>query len=550
MNRENKSDQHLSRGLQEVRSELAALGRTVVELTQSWQCVAEQLRLQELASELYSEFLDVPGEEVDRKIEYGLKRLVELLGHDRTSLRQYVQEKSQLLVTHWWTAKGVKLPPRALANDDVPYLIQRLRSGRVFAFSTIKDLPDEALVDRRWFETLGQKSALAIPLRAGHAFIGGLTFGSFAGERDWSLPIIRRLELIGKIFANAIAQRELADGAHKSVRQSQIPKNGQEHERVGNPHPPCPRNHRTDIVGHSDRITSILRLAEQVAPTDAPVLIMGETGTGKELLARTIHAMSSRRNRPMLTVNCSALPASLIEGELFGHEKGAYTGACSREVGRFEMANGSTLFLDEIGDLALESQPRLLRAIEDGTFERLGSSRTMRVDVRIIAATNKDLAEEMRAGRFRKDLYFRLNVFPMIVSRLCDRREDIPELVWAFVHEFGEKLGKTVDHVPAYVMKGLQNHSWPGNVRELKNVVEQAMITSTQSTLTVAVPDDVRSHEREAVTLEEIERNHIVKVLASTGGRVKGRGGAAHILGMNASTLFSRMRKLGVKPPQ
>jgi transcriptional regulator with GAF, ATPase, and Fis domain len=313
---------------------------------------------------------------------------------------------------------------------------------------------------------------------------------------------------------------------------------------------PCRNSYKTDIVGHSEAIKKVLRLAEHVAGTDSTVLVMGETGTGKELLARAIHCMSERRNRPMVTVNCSALPSSLIEGELFGHERGAFTGACCKGIGRFEMANGSTLFLDEIGDLAPESQPRLLRVLQDGTFERLGSSRSIKVDVRIIAATNKDLAEQAKAGTFRKDLYYRLNVFPITLPPLRNRCEDIPGLVWAFVHEFGERLGKIVDHIPDNTLKTLQNYPWPGNVRELKNVIEQAMITSTEPTLNVAFPDDFTSQECEGVTLEEIEKNHILKVLESTGGRVKGSGGAARILGMNPSTLFSRMRKLGVKPLQ
>jgi len=547
MTSEDKGGRELAGVLREVQTELAALGGTVRELNLAWRLVTEQLQVQELVSELAADFLNVPTDEVDEKIEHALKRLVELLGHDRTSLRQYVQGSSQLLVTHYWAAKGTRQPPRALAYDEVPYLIRMLRSGKVFAFSTIKELPNEACIDRRWFETLGQKSALAIPLKAGQSFIGGLTFGSFGDERNWSLPIIRRLELVGKIFANTIAWRATEEGLCKERLQARGPRGGPLRDGVDPLRGVCRRNFRTDIVGRSDALQRVLRLAEHVAGTDSPVLIMGETGTGKELLARAIHSMSARRNRPLITVNCSALPASLIEAELFGHEKGAFTGACSKRIGRFEMASGSTLFLDEVGDLALESQPRLLRVLQDGAFEKLGSSRTVHADVRIIAATNKDLAAAAKAGTFRKDLYYRLSVFPITVPSLRDRCEDIPDLVWSFIHEFEEQLGKTVDRLPAKTMTALQNYHWPGNVRELKNAIEQAMIMSTGATLNVAVPDGFEPNELESWTLEEIERNHILKVLTSTGGRVKGPGGAAHLLGINPSTLFSRMRKLGVK---
>jgi transcriptional regulator with GAF, ATPase, and Fis domain len=310
------------------------------------------------------------------------------------------------------------------------------------------------------------------------------------------------------------------------------------------------RNRRKEIVGSSSGIKKVLDLAAQVARTDSTVLIIGETGTGKELLAHAIHNMSPRKNRSMVTVNCSALPSNLIESELFGRERGAFTGACSKEIGRFELAHGSTLFLDEIGDLALEAQPRVLRVIQDGSFERVGSPRTVHVDARIVAATNKDLAEAATAGTFRKDLYYRLNVFPIVLPPLRRRSEDIPELVWSFVKEFEQKMSRRVEQIPWAVMREFQAYHWPGNVRELRNTIERAMLISTGPTLTMTVPGDSesRSTSIETMALEEMEKNHIRQVLATTGGRVKGSGGAAQILRINPSTLFSRMRKLGIRP--
>jgi PAS domain S-box-containing protein len=303
-----------------------------------------------------------------------------------------------------------------------------------------------------------------------------------------------------------------------------------------------------DIVGQSDSMKRVLSEAEQVAETDSTILILGETGTGKELLAHAIHNMSSRKGRPMLTLNCSALPGTLIESELFGREKGAYTGALTKQVGRFELADGSTIFLDEISELPLDLQTKLLRVLEDSTFERLGSSETIKVDIRVIAATNRDLAKDVSQGRFREDLYYRLNVFPVTLPPLRERREDIPLLVWTFVKEYSETMGKTIDSIPRETMESLQRYPWPGNVRELKNVVERAMILSKGFSLHIEVPGVSESaRPRSTMTLEELEKRHITNVLETTGWRVRGKNGAAEILGLKPSTLESRMAKRGIR---
>jgi len=303
------------------------------------------------------------------------------------------------------------------------------------------------------------------------------------------------------------------------------------------------------IVGESSVIKKALHEAEKVANGDTYVLIQGETGTGKELLARAIHNMSPRKGRSMVTVSCAALPPTLIESELFGRERGAYTGAVSRQTGRFEAANGSTLFLDEIGDLPLELQTKLLRVLEDGRFERLGSSETISVDVRVIAATNQDLAELVKERRFRRDLYYRLNVFPIFVPPLRDRREDIPLLVWAFVRELEQSMGKTVTNIPKRTMDLLRDYSWPGNVRELRNVVERAMILATGTMLHIDRFGGSPSSESGRMTLGDVERKHIVQTLEGTGWRVSGKKGAARVLGLKESTLRSRMQKLGIRRP-
>ena len=301
-----------------------------------------------------------------------------------------------------------------------------------------------------------------------------------------------------------------------------------------------------EVIGKSSVIRKVLSQAEQVAPADSSVLISGETGTGKELIAQTIHRLSSRGSRVMVKVNCAALPAALVESELFGREKGAFTGALMRQIGRFEVADGSTIFLDELGELSLEVQAKLLRVLQEGQFERLGSPKTIKVNVRIIGATNRDLREEVRQGRFREDLYYRLNVFPILVPPLRERAEDIPLLVWTFLEEFSSRMGRKITRVPRKTMEMFQRHAWPGNIRELRNVIEHGTIITTGDTLRVPMFEQAAPEAMPPQTLADSEREHIIKGLEKTAWRIKGPKGAATLLGLNPSTLYGRMRKLGI----
>jgi len=302
-----------------------------------------------------------------------------------------------------------------------------------------------------------------------------------------------------------------------------------------------------ELVARSAALARVVKSIEQVAPTDSTVLVTGETGTGKELVARAIHTRSTRKDKMLVKVNCAAISAGLIESELFGHERGAFTGAVARKLGRFELAHEGTLFLDEIGELPLDLQPKLLRVLQEGEFERVGGSRTFKVDARVIAATNRDLEAACRQGRFRPDLFYRLNVFPIALPPLRERKEDIPALVGCFVQKYGARLGKRIERVPDRVMATLTAYAWPGNVRELEHVIERAVIVSDSAQL--AVPDWPPRRPGTAApvaTLEQAERAHILDVLQGTGWRVSGENGAAQLLGLPATTLESRMKKLGI----
>jgi formate hydrogenlyase transcriptional activator len=305
-----------------------------------------------------------------------------------------------------------------------------------------------------------------------------------------------------------------------------------------------------EVVGRSGVLRSVLRQVEIVAPTDSGVLIRGETGTGKELIARAIHKLSARRDRPFVKLNCAAIPSGLLESELFGHEKGAFTGAIMRKAGRFEVADKGTLFLDEVGDIPLEVQSKLLRVLQEHEFERLGSTRTQQVDVRIVAATHRNLRQMVEDGGFRSDLFYRLDVFPLTIPALRDRREDIPLLVRHYVDKYSRRMKRGIEMIPTQAMEMMMNYSWPGNVRELQNFIERAVILSPGTTLRVPLAELKQAEDRTPTaklsTLEEVERDYVLRAIRESNWVIGGPNGAAARLGMKRTTLAYRIRKLNI----
>lgn len=306
------------------------------------------------------------------------------------------------------------------------------------------------------------------------------------------------------------------------------------------------------VIGKSKKFRQVLKMVESVSPSDTTVLIMGETGTGKELLARSIHGLSNRSDKPLIKVNCAALPANLMESELFGHVKGAFTGALNQQKGRFELADKGTIFLDEIGELPMEFQTKLLRVLQEQEINRVGDGKTFKIDVRVIAATNKDLAKEVQKNNFRQDLYYRLNVFPIISPPLRKRKKDIPDLIQYFLEHYNRKLGKNVEIIHKTTLDRLLSYHWPGNIRELENILERAVVLATGKTLEIdnlIETEQSPSNFKQYLTLKQVEKDYIIKILQQTGWRVSGKSGAAKLLDINPKTLESKLKKLDIKRP-
>ena len=491
---------------------------------------------------LSSRFARLSAGDIGPAILDALEEVAQVLGVDASALAEFADGRGVSAVHVW--------PPSASADDmrPAPWMIDCLLRNRVVAVSKADDLPAEA---RRGLDARTGRvdPTLAVPVIVGGDAICAVIVRSHLATRHWSEPAVERLRLLAEILGVALLRCRQEAALRASLATIERLNARLEADNVYLKEEIKTYHDFDEIVGESTTLRMALTRLGQVAPMNASVLLLGETGTGKELFARAIHDRSRRSARALVRVNCAALPPTLVESELFGHEKGAFTGAVAMRQGRFELADGGTLFLDEIGDLSAEMQAKLLRVLQEGEFERVGSSRTKKVDVRVIAATHRDLEADVASGRFRADLYYRLSVFPISLPPLRARREDIPRLVWFFIHRHQRDLGRRITKVPQDVMQALQLHAWPGNVRELENVVERAMIRSSGETLELdeALGPRPGAHAAASETLDDVQRAHIESVLAACGGKINGPRNAAERLGIHPNTLRFRMKKLGIQ---
>jgi formate hydrogenlyase transcriptional activator len=511
---------------------------------------SELLAFERLLANLSARFANVPAERVEFEIEAAQTMLREFLGFDRSTFGEF-QQDGALVVLSSTAVEGVEPTPPGPIPSQLSWFLAKLRAGEILSLhNPNRDLPPEAVSEAEYFRRTGLHSHLSIPLRIGGRIIGVIAFAAFRETRAWPDDLIARLKLVGEVFAHAIARKREQEKLLAAMAEIELLKCRLERENSYLLHAARVRPLH-GLTSRSPCFLSVIEEIRQVAQTSSTVLLLGETGSGKEVMAQAIHDASARKNRPMIKVNCAALPASLIESELFGREKGAFTGALARQPGRFEIADGSTIFLDEVGELPLELQPKLLRVLQDGEFERLGGTRTIRVDARVIAASNRPLAQAVKDGKFREDLFYRLDVFPIEVPPLRERREDIPLLSWTFVKEFSNSMGKPIDEIADESMLALQEYHWPGNVRELRNVIERAMILSHDPKLCVKLghtmlrPIAVRAT---AGSLDEAERAIILQAVEQCHWRIRESNGAAALLDIKPTTLESRIKKLGLAP--
>jgi transcriptional regulator with GAF, ATPase, and Fis domain len=501
---------------------------------------------------LSSTFATLDADDRDDAVARAIQEIGGLFSADECTLLAFDQRYGARVVHSWAPASCEPCTDADLNN--MPWLLQRLTRNAVVTANPGTALPHAASSDREHAERTRISVRLAVPVAIGARVSHGLMVASRHRSEPWGPAATERLRLIGEILGGGLERLR-----HEEAQRRTDARSSWASEAADRGEPPTAavaskaESSPAPIVGESGSLRIALERLRQVAPLDASVLLLGETGSGKELFARALHECSRRSGKPLVRVNCASLPAGVIESELFGHERGAFTGAIAMRQGRFELADGGTIFLDEIGDLVPELQAKLLRVLQEGEFERVGSSKTRRVDVRVVAATHVNLDEAVADGRFRADLYYRLSVFPIALPSLRDRVEDIPQLVWHFIRRHERALGRRITHIPPSVMQVLQRHDWPGNVRELENVIERAMIRSSEGTLQLddmqAPLTRLRSAGNAGDTLDAIQRNHIEKVLQECGGRINGANNAAVRLGIHPNTLRFRIKKLGVVLP-
>ena len=529
----------------------------ILEQKKTKQALIYRHRFQEFVAAMSSRLIKAPEEQVGETLQRCLQQVCTLFEFDRTSVMWFDADNRSARILYYWNEHGG--PPWVEPTfENYPWAVPQLVEGRPVLINSVRELRESAPTDAACFAELGLASVIAVPLMIGADIKGAVAFGNLEAERDWSAQDVADLRVIADLIANVVNRLNAREELNSVLGELRVAKDRLEAENIYLREEISSTHGFDEIIGESPQIKRCLRQVEQVAGTSTAVLIQGETGTGKELIARAVHERSDRAGRPLVKVNCAALPANLIESELFGHEKGAFTGALTRKRGRFDLADGGTLFLDEIGDFPLELQGKLLRVIQEGEFQRLGGTDTMTVDVRLIAATNRDLQRAVDNGEFRADLFYRINTFPIYLPRLKERIGDIPILADHFARKHAALLGKEVTAISAPMMEQLNDYSWPGNIRELEGVIQRALISAVGSVLEAPElllgdgPDVTPAPSpptTQVVDLQIAERSHIERVLSEASWVIGGDAGAAAMLGIPPSTLRSKMKKLGIERP-
>ncbi len=529
-----------------------AVESNLTVLRETKEALAQRRKFQSLVADVSSRLVMAPDEKADEIVESCMRSVCEIVGADRSTLFWLDPESDSASIAYVWGPNGNRFG--AVSMDQFPEFGARLRAFQPVRIDDVANMSDEFKIDRGNLQKYDLKSFLAIPMVVGGQTVGGMTCGRLQEQKEWTDQEVEDLKVFAELFANYVLRLKSRRALDDAMDQLKRAKERLEAENVYLREEIELTHGFDEIIGRSHAVLRSLQLVEQVAPTRTPVMIVGETGTGKELIARAIHELSDRHTRPLVKVNCAALPANLIESELFGYEKGAFTGADRAKRGRFDLADESTLFLDEIAEIPIELQAKLLRVLQEGEFDRLGGSRTIKVNVRLVVATNRDLAEAVRDGEFRSDLYYRINTFPIHMPPLRDRGDDIELLAQHFVALHAPRLGRDVSQISAEMMDQLRRYEWPGNVRELEGIVQRALISSDGPVLNLAAPlVPASSEDADGSTtsseLRLIEREHIVAVLEDAKWKISGNSGAAAKLGIPPSTLRSKMKKLSITRP-